>query len=84
MSLPLTIDRFGRVVIPKNLRERYRLHAGAAVEVVPTYSGVEIRPVAEQPLLEVRDGVLVYGGPVDKGDQVRSQRERRLKKLAGQ
>lgn len=59
MSFSLTIDRFGRVVIPKTLRERYHLHAGAAVEVVPTYSDFEIRPVAEQPLLEVHDGVLV-------------------------
>ena len=39
------IDGFGRVVIPKPLREQYRFEAGTEVEIVTTADGITLLPV---------------------------------------
>ena len=39
------VDNFGRLVIPKSLRERYRFDPGAEVEIVPVPDGVTLVPV---------------------------------------
>ena len=39
------IDGFGRVVIPKPLRDRYRFEAGTEVEIVTTPDGITLVPV---------------------------------------
>ena len=39
------IDGFGRVVIPKPLREQYRFEAGTEVEIVTTADGITLEPV---------------------------------------
>ena len=39
------IDNFGRLVIPKPLRERYRLEPGAEVEIVTIPDGITLVPV---------------------------------------
>ena len=52
-----TIDKAGRLVIPKPLRDQVGLREGA-VEVVADGSGLRVEPVAGE-LLEQRDGRLV-------------------------
>ncbi len=52
-----TIDKAGRVVLPKELREHVGLHAGE-VDVTVDGSALRIEPVAGDHLLE-RDGRLV-------------------------
>ena len=39
------IDGFGRLVIPKPLRERYRFEPGTEVEIVTTPDGITLVPV---------------------------------------
>ncbi len=39
------IDSFGRVVIPKPLRERYRFEPGTEVEIVTIPDGITLVPV---------------------------------------
>ena len=39
------IDNFGRLVIPKPLRERYRFEPGAEVEIVTIPDGITLVPV---------------------------------------
>ena len=39
------IDGFGRVVIPKPLRERYRFEPGTEVEIVTIPDGISLVPV---------------------------------------
>lgn len=52
-----TIDRAGRVVIPKPLRDRLRLTAGTQVDIVEVDGAIEIRlPV--QPVRVDRSGEL--------------------------
>ncbi len=53
-----TIDRAGRVVIPRRLRERIGLGQGGQVEVVLDGSGIRIEPVAGIDLRE-EDGLLL-------------------------
>lgn len=39
-----TIDRLGRIVIPKPIRDRLRLQGGAAVDIEERDGAIEIRP----------------------------------------
>ncbi len=54
-----TIDKLGRVVIPKAIRDELRLGAGVEVEVSAANGTVEIAIPATGIRLERRNGVLV-------------------------
>jgi AbrB family looped-hinge helix DNA binding protein len=61
-----TIDKAGRLVIPKSLRDHLGLRPGE-VEVVADGAALRVEPVAGE-LLDERDGRLVIpagGGPID-------------------
>ena len=45
MSVKTKIDRAGRLVIPKELRERYGFDEGAEVEIVAVPDGITLVPV---------------------------------------
>ena len=55
-----TIDRAGRVVIPRRLREQVGLRAGD-VEITADGAGVKIEPVAGEGFIE-KNGRLVIPG----------------------
>ena len=62
-----TIDKAGRLVIPRQLRERVGLAGGGEVEVSLDGAAIRIEPVAESALRE-QDGLLVIpaaGTPID-------------------
>lgn len=70
-----TIDKAGRLVIPRDLRERIGLAAGE-VDVHVEGASLRIEPVASDRLVE-RDGRLTVpasGKPLDD-DQVRALRD---------
>lgn len=70
-----TIDKAGRLVIPKRLRDHVGLRPGE-VEVTVDGTGLRVEPVAEESLDE-RDGRLVIppaGAKIDD-DLVRSLRD---------
>jgi AbrB family looped-hinge helix DNA binding protein len=75
-----TIDRFGRVVIPKRLREEHGLHAGSTLVVEESQDGIVLRPAVEEMPLVHRGGVLVFAGraTADIRNAVRSHREARV------
>lgn len=54
-----TIDRAGRVVIPKALRARLGLGGGETLEIRERGGVIEIEPASTPMALEVREGVLV-------------------------
>lgn len=70
-----TIDKAGRVVVPKVLRDRVGMAAGE-VELTADGSGIRIEPVATDGL-EVVDGRLVIpaSGEVITDEMVRSLRD---------
>lgn len=70
-----TIDKAGRVVVPKVLRDRVGLRPGE-VEVTVDGSGLRIEPIATDRLVEVEGRLVVAssGAPVDD-DLVRALRD---------
>jgi AbrB family looped-hinge helix DNA binding protein len=63
-AIATTIDSAGRIVIPKAIRERAGLYAGARVEVSVDDEGIRIAAQVSPPLLERRGRLLVVVGPV--------------------
>jgi AbrB family looped-hinge helix DNA binding protein len=82
---PTTVDRFGRVLIPKALREAAGLCEGTNVEVIKEDHGLRIVPREESVLLKAVKGVLIASGEAagDLAAAVRRHRQQRLGKLAG-
>jgi AbrB family looped-hinge helix DNA binding protein len=80
-----TIDRFGRVVIPKRVREDLGLTAGEPLVVEEQAEGILLKPAREGVPLKRKGRVLVFAGDVagDPGDQVRKARDERMRRVVG-
>ncbi len=61
-GMKLYLDKSGRVVLPKPLRQRLGLRAGATLEATEAAEGLLLRPITERPSLVERDGFLVHTG----------------------
>lgn len=70
-----TIDKAGRLVIPKALRDDLGLRPGV-VEVVADGNALRVEPLAEESL-EERDGLLVIpaGGAAIDDESIRALRD---------
>lgn len=80
-----TVDRFGRVVVPKSMRERLGLRAGTAIEIEETEGRISLRPADDSSPLTMKEGILVFGGAAtgDLESTIGADREERVKRLAG-
>jgi AbrB family looped-hinge helix DNA binding protein len=58
-----TIDKAGRVVVPKKLRDRYNLHAGSVLELEPEANGFRVTVAGIEPSMVRERGILVHHGP---------------------
>ena len=84
MNSRLTIDKAGRVVIPKSLREELRLEPGDALELETSGEEITLRPVRGTGPLLKEHGVWVFytGRPLslsatnDMLQQIREERDR--------
>ena len=85
--MALKINKAGRVVLPKPVRDRYGLRAGADLEVQETTEGVVPRPVSQRPSLVRAGRFLVHTGRLPKGfdvlQAIDDDREERMRKVAG-
>jgi len=61
----LSVDRAGRVVIPKHLRDRFRLRAGSQLQIEVHDDHLRLVPVIRGPALTERDGWWVHQGIPD-------------------
>ena len=52
--MKLLIDRSGRIVVPKRLRERFGFRPDSEIEVVEGPGGLLLRPAQEKPSLPLR------------------------------
>ena len=79
-----TIDRFGRVVVPKELRKRFGLAPGAQIEIDEHDQELVIRRVTVRSPLQTEDGLLVFEGEAagDLASWVRDVRENRISKVS--
>ncbi len=82
--LTLTIDKFGRVVIPREVREALHMKAGTKLEVaLETDSSIVLKVIYEEPEIEYRNGWPTIKGPADFDivETIKEERERRSRKI---
>ena len=79
------VDRFGRLVVPKELRERHGLVPGSEVELEDSLDTIVLRPLADLPGLVEKEGIMVFRGRAtgELDSAIRSQREKRLRESQG-
>jgi AbrB family looped-hinge helix DNA binding protein len=77
------IDKFGRVVIPKQVREDLGLKPGETLRVEERDQGILLKPLRDGSCLAYEGRVLVFTGEIVGDDTrfVRRHREERLRKL---
>lgn len=78
------IDRFGRVVVPKDIRNKLGLMPGDEIEIEEHDNEILLRHAEHEEPLRVKDGVLVFSGIAvgDLSESIRRHREERLVKLS--
>ncbi len=90
MITTLTIDKAGRIVLPKSVREELQLSPGDSLEVEVSKERVILRPIRRKRCIYKKQGVWVFhsGEPLDNDvvnrtiRQVREERDlRNLGKL---
>lgn len=60
--MELIVDKLGRLVIPKEVRDHYQLEPGSTVRLEEIPGGIVLIPVSDHAVLEIRDGLLVHTG----------------------
>jgi AbrB family looped-hinge helix DNA binding protein len=78
-----TLDKFGRIVIPKRVRDDLGLKPGAVLQIEQADQKILMEPVNEGPHVVVKDGVLVFTGTAtgDIVGAIQLHRQERLSKL---
>ncbi len=76
-----TIDRFGRIVLPKKLRDDFNLEPGSQIYIEESGQEIILKPIHGEPNLRLKEGVLVFSGvPLGDIDKAPAKhREERLK-----
>ena len=85
MATKLTLDRAGRVVLPKPIRDRLQLAPGDTLDLEAEGERITLRPVRQNVMLKKELGVWVYQGePSDTSiaDLIDRERESRHRALA--
>lgn len=86
MNLNVQIDHAGRVVLPKQVRDRLRLHGGDTLALELKGDTIQLRPRETRARLQRVNGVLVVvnGTPLPEGrDLVAESRQERIDQIAG-
>ena len=87
-GMTLKIDKAGRVVLPKPVRDRLGLHEGSDLEIRETAEGVVLTPVEQKPSLVKEGRFWVHTGDLPPGydilKAIDEDREERMRKAWGQ
>lgn len=86
MTTKLSLDKAGRVVIPKALRQELRLGPGDTLQLESQGDEITVRPLRPEALLKKERGVWVYQGEathVSIPDLIDREREKRLREWMG-
>lgn len=83
--MEVVIDKFGRIIIPKQIREHLGLSAGSKLKIEEQDHELHLAPLEDQSYLTYENDILVYTGRVrgNLDEVLKRQREMRLKKLDG-
>lgn len=86
MTTRITLDRAGRVLIPKTLRQELHLGPGDTLQLEREGDEITLRPLRPKALLKKEKGVWVYQGEpthVSIPDLIDRQREQRSREHLG-
>ena len=77
-----TLDRFGRIIIPKNVREDMGLEAGALFLIEKQGEKIILKPLQGEPQVVEKKGIFVFTGAAvgDVDSALHEHRRSRLKK----
>ncbi len=85
--MTVKIDKAGRVVLPKPIRDRLGLREGSDLEVQETPEGVMLKAPGNRPSMVKKDGLWVHTVKLPRGfdivQAIRDDRDDRMRKLAG-
>jgi len=85
--MTVKIDRAGRVILPKPVRDRLGLHAGSDLEVQEIPEGVVLKPAGRRPSLVKKGHFWVHTGELPPGydilKAIDEDREERMRKAWG-
>ena len=89
MNRKVTLDRAGRVVLPKNLRDELHLSPGDTLDVTVEHDEVKLRPRRSSSPLQKKQGVWVFttGKPMasdETAEALRDFREQRDRRNSGE
>ena len=81
--MEVILDKFGRIVIPKKIREDFRLMPGSCIHISERENEIVLKPVEGEPNLDEKEGVLVFTGKAmenieTKVEELRNNRNRSL------
>jgi AbrB family looped-hinge helix DNA binding protein len=86
MTTSLTLDRAGRLMIPRSLRQELHLGPGDKLQLESEGDQITLRPCRPEAVLKKEHGVWVYQGEpanVSIPDLIDRQRQKRLRELTG-
>jgi len=66
-GMNVKVDKFGRIVLPKPVRERLQLRAGMNLELEEIPGRILLRPIRRSSLMVGKDGMLVHPGKLPRG-----------------
>jgi AbrB family looped-hinge helix DNA binding protein len=77
------LDKFGRIVIPKKIRDDFSLMPGTSIWIEEGKNEILLKPIEDEPSLIEKDGVLVFTGKLmgnleTKIEEIRKERSRSL------
>lgn len=82
--MSLTIDEYGRVLIPKNVRDAYGLSAGTSLKLEKMDDRIALVPVNLDEACSVdEDGMPIYHGDVETDAVSLVKRSRRDRTIGG-
>jgi len=84
MTTKLTLDKAGRVVLPKPIRDEMQLGPGDTLQLETEGERITLRPVRPKAMLKKEFGVWVYQGePADTSlpDLLDREREKRAREI---
>ena len=81
------IDKAGRIILPKPVRDRLQLRPGANLELQESPEGILLRPVGQAASMLQKNGIWVHLGRASRGFDwsraVDDAREERIKDASG-